>query len=211
MFYSNSEKTEKILVDEGGLNFKGSFSAEDNKKRDIPVFWEWKYETGDTPKKIAENDVIDTSFGGKTMSMHIETTGKQIIEKSTTKYGVTFYANGGAFSESENTGIKNLQVINGEPSGELPIPTRNGYKFAGWATIEAVSEFEDILHRVNQAKNMTGIIEFEYYVDSTDDIFIAFNTSTGYGMLNVKDFFVGVPTNLIVENNINLYALWIEM
>lgn len=46
-------------------------------------------------------------------------------------YTVFFDANGGTVSESSR------RVVNGETFGQLPVPSRNGYTFAGWYTASA--------------------------------------------------------------------------
>ena len=80
-FYSDSQKTQPIIIENNRyLNFNGFMSLTDNKKIDIPVYWEWPLETGNTEKEIEDNDVEDTSFIGKTMSMQIATTGRQVME-----------------------------------------------------------------------------------------------------------------------------------
>ena len=144
VFYSNSEKTEALIIEnEKYLNVSGFFSLEDYKKRYVPIYWEWKYMTGNTQEEIFENDLIDVKFNGKTMSMKIETTGEQVTEKPIGRHVVTFNANGGIFPKYGNTRIATKQVMNGEQYGETPIPTREGYRFAGWSTTEETSESED--------------------------------------------------------------------
>ena len=61
-------------------------SLSDNKKRDIPIYWDWPLETGSSPSEIEDNDEIDTTFIGKTMSMQIATIGTQVTSNP--------YANG---------------------------------------------------------------------------------------------------------------------
>ncbi len=133
IFYSNSQKTEALIVEnERYLNLNGFFSLTDNKKRDIPIYWEWKLESGNTQEEIDANDLVDSSFMGKTMSMQIATTGKQVLENPTEKYTVTFDANGGTLTQYGNVGQATKQVTYGEAYGALPTPTREGYTFAGW-------------------------------------------------------------------------------
>lgn len=133
IFYSNSDKTEAIVIEnERYLNLNGFFSLDDNKKRDIPIYWEWKLESGVTQEEIDANDLIDSEFMGKTMSMQIATTGKQVTENPTGKYAVTFDANGGTLPSYGNTSQATKQVTYGETYGNLPTPTREGYTFMGW-------------------------------------------------------------------------------
>ena len=79
-FYWDSNKTQEIIVEnETYLALNGFMSLTDNKKRDIPIYWEWPLETGSSPSEIEDNDEIDTTFIGKTMSMQIATTGAQVM------------------------------------------------------------------------------------------------------------------------------------
>ena len=80
-FYSDSQRTQPIIIENNRyMNFNGFMSLTDNKKIDIPVYWEWPLETGNTEQEIEDNDVEDTTFIGKTMSMQIATTGRQVME-----------------------------------------------------------------------------------------------------------------------------------
>ena len=86
-FYWDSNKTQEIIVEnETYLALNGFMSLSDNKKRDIPIYWDWPLETGSSPTEIEDNDEIDTTFIGKTMSMQIATTGTQVTSNP--------YANG---------------------------------------------------------------------------------------------------------------------
>ena len=147
IFYSDREKTKAIIMENDKyINLGGFFSLEDNKKRNMPIYWEWKFETGDTQEEIYKNDLIDSSFMGEKMSMQIETTGKQVTEKPTGKHVIMYNANGGVFSKYGNAKITTKQVVNDEQRGETPIPTRDGYRFVGWSTVEDVSEIEDSIN-----------------------------------------------------------------
>lgn len=79
-FYSDSNKTQELVVEnETYLAFNGFMSLEDNKKRDIPIYWDWTLETGSSQKEIYENDLIDSEFMGRTMSMKIAVNGTQVM------------------------------------------------------------------------------------------------------------------------------------
>ena len=170
IFYSNSEKTEAIIVEnERYLNLNGFFSLEDNKKRDIPIYWEWKLESGNTPEEIENNDEIDTTFMGKTMSMQIATTGRQVMENPTGKYAVTFDANGGILPEYGNVSQATKQVTYGEAYGDLPVPTREGYTFKGWNGKNMFDE-QSILMAIPGAT-----YENEYYKFRVEQAHIKYN------------------------------------
>lgn len=79
-FYSDSNKTQELVVEnEQYLAFNGCISLTDNKKIDKHIYWEWKLETGTTENEIDENDIIDSQFMGKIMSMQIAVTGMQTM------------------------------------------------------------------------------------------------------------------------------------
>lgn len=102
-------------------------SLTDNKVREIPIYWIWKLETGETENEIYLNDLEDSKFIGKIMSMQIAVTGKQVLEKP--KYIVAFDVNGGNAMEQSTKQVEaELQL------GTLPTPTRTGYAFVGWFT-----------------------------------------------------------------------------
>ncbi|MBR2744500.1 MAG: InlB B-repeat-containing protein [Clostridia bacterium] len=147
VFYSNSEKTEALIIEnEKNLNFNGYFSLASYKKRYIPIYWEWKFETGDTQEEIRKNNVIDTSFMTKTMSMEIDATGEQVTQKSAGNYRARFNANGGVFPQYGNAKTTTRQVINGEQYGDVPTPTREGYRFVGWSVARNASMNDDNLN-----------------------------------------------------------------
>ena len=130
VFYSDSQRTNAIIIADNKLVLDGFMSLSDNKKRDIPIYWDWALETGSTPSEIEDNDEIDTTFIGKTMSMQIATTGKQVTENPlATQYAVTFDANGGTIQGYGNSSQVTKMVTYGETYGNLPVPTLDGYQF----------------------------------------------------------------------------------
>ena len=69
---------------------------------------------------------------GDSITLGIEATGKQVMEDTTTQYNVTFDLNGGTLANHGDSTQITKQVTYGETYGTLPIPTREGYTFAGW-------------------------------------------------------------------------------
>lgn len=70
--------------------------------------------------------------------------------ETVTKYTVTFDANGGSVSPTSKT------YTSGSMYGELPVPSRSGYKFVGWFT------------------KPTGVFDYEYYANNNSDLMKAF-------------------------------------
>lgn len=78
-FYEDIEKTQELIVENDKyLALNGFMSLDDNKKRDIPIYWDWKFETGESEMDREENDIIDSEFMGKVMSMQIDVNGTQV-------------------------------------------------------------------------------------------------------------------------------------
>ncbi len=115
--------------------------------------------------------------------------------ETVTKYTVTFDANGGSVSTTSKV------VTKGSQYGELPTPTRKGYKFVGWFN----------------AKDAT--FDAKYYADNNADLKDAF----GYAYQPLIDHWFNfgkdegrlcsdkyVKSNMIFnkEKNETLYAVW---
>ena len=79
--YSDSERTVEILVEDNKIALNGFMSLEDVKEiRVEKIYWEWPFQTGETEDEQLENDLIDTEFLGKTMTMEIAVTGFEVLE-----------------------------------------------------------------------------------------------------------------------------------
>lgn len=63
----------------GNIRLTGFISLADTKQENKTIYWNWKYETGNTPEEIAANDIIDSRFMGQTSSMDITATGIEVI------------------------------------------------------------------------------------------------------------------------------------
>ena len=83
-----------MLENDTYLALNGFMSLEDSKKRDIPIYWFWDLETGDSQKEIDDNDIIDSEFIGKTMSMQIAVTGTQVMSNPFTDVVASTTING---------------------------------------------------------------------------------------------------------------------
>lgn len=116
-FYANNEKTEELIVEnEKYLALNGFMSLEDDKKRDIPIYWKWDFETGLSEKDKEENDITDSSFIGKVMSMQIDVKGTQIDSNQfdDTAASVTFngeIVNYNSIQEAINAAERNKGAI----------------------------------------------------------------------------------------------------
>lgn len=96
-FYSDSAKTQEIEIVDGKLVRTGFMSLEDVKEiKTETIYWNWPYVTGQTAEEQDANDDIDTLDAGKTMTMAIAVTGKQLPEMIVfTIEDVTYYAEEG--------------------------------------------------------------------------------------------------------------------
>lgn len=82
-FYLDSEKTTEILVEDNKLILEGFMSLEDVEEIRIEkIYWDWPYETGGTDEEKLANDIIDSEFLGKIMTMKIAVTGTQVLEET---------------------------------------------------------------------------------------------------------------------------------
>ncbi|MBO5349919.1 MAG: hypothetical protein J6A89_08930 [Clostridia bacterium] len=96
-FYSDSEKTQEIEVQNNQFILQGFMDLEDVKEiKTITIYWDWPYRTGSNNNEIAENDRIDTEDVGKTMTMKVSVTGTQSPEMIVFSVeGITYYAEKG--------------------------------------------------------------------------------------------------------------------
>ena len=120
--------------------------------------------------------------------------GKPITEvKAVNKYKITFNVNGGSVSPTSK------DIKSGEKYGELPTPTRSGYKFVGWFT-KTSSNFD-----------------YKYYSDKYSDLKKAFGTNEKalkehWYIFGIKEgrkcSSDNISPNDTVTGNITLYAIW---
>lgn len=106
-FYEDIEKTQELIVENDKyLALNGFMSLDDNKKRDIPIYWDWKFETGESEMDREENDIIDSEFMGKVMSMQIDVNGTQVTSNPYEE-GVAFSTINGKIIATGIHGIRN--------------------------------------------------------------------------------------------------------
>ena len=117
--------------------------------------------------------------------------GWEKLEK--VKYKITFNANSGSVSTTSK------EVTAGDKYGDMPTPTRSGYKFVGWFTVNS------------------GSFDYEYYYNKYDDLKRAFglneeslrkhwfNNGLGEGRVCSK---YNISKLDAVTSNVTLYAGW---
>lgn len=134
IFYSDAEMKNAIYHGDNSLNLNGFIAHnDDNKIKKQTIYWKWDFETGQTQEEKHSNDIADSFWMGKSVSLAINVTGKQVNENpSNNQYAVTFDANGGTLQGYGNSSQMTKYVNYGDKYGELPVPTREGYRFAGW-------------------------------------------------------------------------------
>ncbi len=132
IFYSDSEMKNAIYKENEKININGFFMHNETQTKSIPIYWSWAIETGTTEQEINENDIKDSRWMGKQITIGVEAIGKQFMDNPTTQYAVTFDANGGTLQGYGNSSQTTKYVNSGDEYGELPIPTRDGYTFKGW-------------------------------------------------------------------------------
>ena len=134
IFYSDSEMQNAIYHTDNNINLNGFIGWNDNSKvHTKTIYWKWDYETGSTQTEKDNNDIADSYWMGKPITLLMNVTAKQVTENPTTgQYSVTFDANGGTLQGYGNASTATKQVTYGEAYGTLPTPTREGYTFKGW-------------------------------------------------------------------------------
>ena len=133
IFYSDEEMTKAFLKENGAIHLDGTFLAnDDNKTANRTIYWQWPIETGLTQTEIDNNDGLDSKWIGSDVILGIAATGKQIMGDPDEKYTVTLDLNGGTLANHGEATMLTKQVNYGETYGDLPVPTREGYRFVGW-------------------------------------------------------------------------------
>ena len=151
--YGNNENFPKNLIFYSDENMENAFYHTDNtielngfigyndseKKATIPIYWKWAYETGTTDMEKEENDLLDSYWLGKTIEpLTLKVVAKQVNTNQegnpmANQYAVTLDTNGGTINGYGNSEKVIKQVNYGGQYGELPTPTREGYRFVGWS------------------------------------------------------------------------------
>ena len=133
IFYEDEEMTTALLKENGKIHLDGYFGASDtNKTATKNLYWQWKLETGSTQTEIDANDLLDSNWIGERITLGIVATGRQVVDNPATQYAVTFDLNGGTLANHGDSTQVTKQVAYGEAYGDLPVPTRTGYRFVGW-------------------------------------------------------------------------------
>ena len=134
IFYSDEQMTTAFLKENGAIHLDGTFLAnDDNKTASKTIYWAWPIETGSTETEINHNDELDSAWIGNDVILGIEATGKQVVGDPSEEYTVTLDLNGGTLANHGDSEQLTKQVTYGETYGELPMPTREGYRFIGWS------------------------------------------------------------------------------
>lgn len=184
IFYSDAEMKNAIYHTDNFINLNGFIAHDDdNKVKKQTIYWKWDYETGQTQEEKDSNDIADSLWMGKSVSLSIGVIGKQANESpASNQYAVTFDANGGTLQGYGNATQATKLVNYGEEYGELPVPTREGYTFNGWNTKNLIDE-ESVLMAVNGAKYIDG-----HYVCTFVELYRKYgDATTGLPISDIKE------------------------
>lgn len=134
IFYSDSEMKNAFYHSNKNIHIDGFFDCNtEDKSEQKKIYWSWAIETGQTDAQIMQNNLLDSEFMGKNITLGIQVTGQQVKgDANLQETKVTFDANGGTIEGYGNSSQMTKSVSYGETYGELPIPTRDGYTFKGW-------------------------------------------------------------------------------
>lgn len=162
-----------VQVDIFGIN---SESKIESKK----LYWQWKLETGVSQDEIDANDVLDSKWIDGEILLEIEAVGRQVTDDSVKQYDVTFDLNGGSLANYDGAGKVTKKVSYGDVYGELPVPTKEGYRFIGWNGKNLVNmedhnvNFTDSYYHEKEAKpkyilkpDTTYALSFDYKINSS--------------------------------------------
>ncbi len=168
--YGNNEKFPKNLIFYSDENMENAFYHTDNaielngfirydesnKKRTIPIYWKWAYQTGATDEEREKNDGLDSEWMGKSVNpLELKVVARQVNANQeensmANQYAVTLDTNGGTLEGYGNSEKVIKQVSYGGQYGELPTPTREGYTFKGW-------NGKNLLNIPNTKKTLNGL------------------------------------------------------
>ena len=155
------------------------------------LYWQWKLETGVSQDEIDANDVLDSKWIDGEILLEIEAVGRQVTDDSVKQYDVTFDLNGGSLANYDGAGKVTKKVSYGDVYGELPVPTKEGYRFIGWNGKNLVNmedhnvNFTDSYYHEKEAKpkyilkpDTTYALSFDYKINSSTMNILS---SVGYG------------------------------
>ena len=206
IFYTDSTMQNAIYHTDNNINLNGFIGWNDGSKvHTKTIYWKWEYETGSTQAEKDNNDIADSYWMGKPISLSMNVTAKQVNENPTTgQYSVTFDANGGTLQGYGNASTATKQVTYGEAYGTLLTPTREGYRFLGWNG-KNILNFSEWADTVTSTYHGTSTIEGNSItISATGND--AYTNSRVYG-IHVKpntDYVVSWSSNN--NNNGTVYA-----
>ncbi len=95
-FYIDEERTSELELKDNAMQVSGFLSLDDIQNIVTrKVYWDWKYETGNTTEEIEKNDIIDSEDMGKNFGMEISVTGTQARSTETKQdYAIAYVGNG---------------------------------------------------------------------------------------------------------------------
>lgn len=102
-FYTDENHTIELPVENGIININDIILLEEvNEIRNIRIYWDWAYETGNTQDEISQNDELDKVSAGDIIIISVNVTGTQVEPGSVqAEYTVHYYlenANNNNFS-----------------------------------------------------------------------------------------------------------------
>lgn len=80
-FYSDKDMKKRVIVTDNKIRIEDFIGLDDVKNQVKTVYWQWKYETGESRFLINKNDELDSKWMGKDIALAINITGKQVNEK----------------------------------------------------------------------------------------------------------------------------------
>ena len=80
-FYIDENMKTEINYSNNTLEYEGFIGYnEQNKTRTQTIYWNWPFESGETEAEINANDIDDSKWMGRTISLGVNVTGKQVAK-----------------------------------------------------------------------------------------------------------------------------------
>lgn len=82
-FYSDSQMKNKVIITDNQIKIEDFIGVNDTKQQKKTIYWSWPFETGVTDYEKNLNDIDDSRYMGQEITLQINVTGKQTIQKPT--------------------------------------------------------------------------------------------------------------------------------
>lgn len=82
-FYSDSQMKNKVIVTDNKIKIEDYIGVNDTQQQQKTIYWSWPFETGVTDYEKNLNDIDDSRYMGTEITLSINVTGMQTIQRPT--------------------------------------------------------------------------------------------------------------------------------